>query len=179
MTVLVGLLVLLAAPPCDATMAIDAPDELQPDAPASVLVRLRDPGGCVARVQLRFRREASLAWNTIEVAPDDVLSIVIPALALAPEPRSYRLEVSVDALDSAAETVARQTLPLDVAAAEPTSGGVEGVGVALYLCLAGVALTSGLVAASAQPNDGAELTFAISGSILLLSTTAYLLRMLL
>lgn len=76
-----------------------APDEVQPNAPVSLRVRVIDPLRLVDQVKVYFRREGVKVFTVVSARSDDNVSIVIPALAVAPDPNGYKMEYFVRAVD--------------------------------------------------------------------------------
>lgn len=107
-----GRLVAPPDPPPDVSLAVSAPASVEPGAPIALTIRLRDPGGAVARVEARCGAAEAVARGPARDGREPT-ALVVDAPA---EPSD--LECVVRALDVGGEEVAGQALGVTVAAAE-------------------------------------------------------------
>lgn len=91
----------LQVAPARRTLAIDhtPPGPALPNAPVAIDVRVVDPLRLVDKVQVFFRREGVNVFTVVAARADEEVSVVIPALSVAPGPEAYAMEYFVRAVD--------------------------------------------------------------------------------
>lgn len=108
-----------------------APTEVPPNAPVSLPVRVVDPLRLVDQVQVFFRREGVKVYTVVSARADENVSVVIPALAVPPDEKGYKLEYFIRAVDRWEGTLdeegsSKKPLELKVLPADTSAGGVIG-----------------------------------------------------
>lgn len=169
---MLGLALVLLTATATPEILADVPAPAESNAPVSIRVRLVDPERTVARLDLLFRREGVRRFSTVSARADDVLSIVIPALAIPPDPGGYRMEYALFAYDAVGGLLAQQGsrgAPLSFAVlAGPDCGdsdhSVFGLAV---LGLGATTIAAAMAYAATPPTDEAPVAaLAISGTVL-------------
>jgi hypothetical protein len=80
-------------------LAHEVPAEVPPNAPVALKIKVADPLRLVDQVRVFFRRDGVKVFTVVSQRADDVVSIVVPSLSLAPDPEGYRVEYIVRAVD--------------------------------------------------------------------------------
>lgn len=140
----------------------EAPAEVQPNAPVSLKIKVTDPLRLVDQVRLFFRREGVKVFTVVSQRADDTVSIVIPALAVPPDPQGYKIEYVVRAVDRWDGVLTEQgnaKKPLIFAVAPGTTGESLVQQWWFWTAIAGVvALGAGAVIIASQSKDTVGLT---------------------
>lgn len=140
----------------------EAPAEVQPNAPVSLKIKVTDPLRLVDQVRLFFRREGVKVFTVVSQRADDTVSIVIPALAVPPDPQGYKIEYVVRAVDRWDGVLTEQgnaKKPLVFAVAPGTTGESLVQQWWFWTAIAGVvALGAGAVIIASQSKDTVGLT---------------------
>ncbi len=143
-------------------IAHEAPAEVQPNAPVSLKIKVTDPLRLVDQVRLFFRREGVKVFTVVSQRADDTVSIVIPALAVPPDPQGYKIEYVVRAVDRWDGVLTEQgnsKKPLVFAVAPGTTGESLVQQWWFWTAIAGVvALGAGAVIIASQSKDTVGLT---------------------
>jgi hypothetical protein len=160
----------LQVAPARRTLAIrhQPPQTALPNAPVGVDVRVIDPLRLVDKVQVFFRREGVDVYTAVMARADDEVSVVIPALALGPDPDGYAVEYFVRAVDRWEGTLAeagspREPLRFRVAEAKLSKPVYERW---WFWTLVGVGVAGGVgtaVAVTSGSGDDFTLRFDVAG----------------
>lgn len=142
-------------------LKLQAPTNVQPNAPVALAVEVVDPLRLVDQVKVFFRREGVKVYTVVSARADDNVSVVIPALAVTPDPKGYRMEYLVRAVDRwggvlAEEGTARRPIRFDV---QPGGGGAGELLTRWWFwagVLAGVAAIGGSAFAIASATGGGD-----------------------
>lgn len=81
------------------TLWHEPPGLVAPNAPVAISMTVDDPLRLVDQVQVWFRRVGVKVYTVVRARADDTVSVVIPALSLAPSPEPYEMEYFVRAVD--------------------------------------------------------------------------------
>lgn len=142
----------------------DVPPNVQPNAPVALKVRVIDPLRLVDQVRVYFRREGVKIYTTVGARADESVSVVIPALAVPPDPQGYRMEYIVRAVDRwggvlAEQGNSRRPLRFDVLSGGGGDGGIATKWWFWVLVAAGaLAVGAGTVAAASSDSGTVTLT---------------------
>ena len=108
----------------------DVPPVVQPNSPVALKVQVIDPLRLVDQVKVYFRREGVKIFTAVSARADENVSVVIPALAVPPDPEGYRMEYIVRAVDRWGGVLAEQGTPRRPLRFEVEEGSSGGGGVA-------------------------------------------------
>ncbi|MEQ9498955.1 MAG: hypothetical protein RIT81_18895 [Deltaproteobacteria bacterium] len=136
-----------------------SPQEVQPNAPVSLPVRVVDPLRLVDQVQVYFRREGVKIFTTVTARADENVSVVIPALSVPPDEKGYRMEYFIRAVDRWEGTLEEEGSPKSplVFAVAPSSG--EGGAITSkwwFWSAIGVAVLGGVALVVVATNSGGD-----------------------
>lgn len=136
-----------------------APQQVPPNAPVSLPVRVVDPLRLVDQVQVYFRRQGVKVYTVVSARADENVSVVIPALAVPPDEKGYNLEYFIRAVDRWEGTLdeegsAKKPLELQVTPADSSAGGVPG-GWWLWAAI-GAAVIGGVTLAVVATQGGSD-----------------------
>lgn len=136
-----------------------SPQEVQPNAPVSLPVRVVDPLRLVDQVQVYFRREGVKIFTTVTARADENVSVVIPALSVPPDEKGYRMEYFIRAVDRWEGTLEEEGTPKAplVFAVAPSSGDGSAITSKWWFWGAlGTAVVGGVVLAVVAASAGSE-----------------------
>ncbi len=133
--------------------------KVQPNAPVALKVRVIDPLRLVDQVKVHFRREGVKIFTTVSARADENVSVVIPALAVPPDPEGYRMEYIVRAVDRWGGVLAEQGTPRRPLRFEVDEGSLGGDGVVgqwWFWTLIGLAVIGGVTGAGLAVTQGSD-----------------------
>jgi hypothetical protein len=81
----------------DVEHSVDA--QVKPNAPVAIRIRLEDRLRLIDKVQVFFRRQGVKAFTALTTRADDEVTVIIPALSIPADPKSYKIEYIVRGVD--------------------------------------------------------------------------------